>query len=83
MLIERLEDLDSSGIVPDEALSDLGQFYRDARAQFDSDENFRARARARVVSLQTGDGPTLRRWGQLVDISMSHFRKFTYCLTFF
>ena len=24
MLIERLEDLDSSGIVPDEALSDLG-----------------------------------------------------------
>ena len=75
MLIERLEDLDSSGIVPDEALSDLGQFYRDARAQFDSDENFRARARARVVSLQTGDGPTLRRWGQLVDISMSHFQE--------
>ena len=44
------------GDSPDEALSDLGQFYRDARAQFDSDENFRARARARVVSLQTGDG---------------------------
>ena len=82
MLIERLEDLDSSGIDPDEAMSDLGQFYRDARAQFDGDENFRARARARVVSLQTGDEPTLRRWGQLVDISMSHFRKFTYCLTF-
>ncbi len=75
MLIERLEDLDSSGIDPDEALSDLGQFYRDARAQFDCDEQFRARARARVVSLQTGDGPTLRRWRQLVDISMSHFQE--------
>ena len=75
MLIERLEDLDSSGIDPDEAMSDLGQFYRDARAQFDGDENFRARARARVVSLQTGDEPTLRRWGQLVDISMSHFQE--------
>ena len=75
MLIERLEDLDSSGIDPDEALSDLGQFYRDARAQFDGDENFRARARARVVSLQTGNGSTLRRWRQLVDISMSHFQE--------
>ena len=75
MLIERLEDMDSSGIDPDEALSDLGRFYRDARVQFDGDENFRARARERVVSLQTGDGPTLRRWGQLVDISMSHFQE--------
>ena len=30
MLIERLEDLDSDGIDPEEALSDLGEFYGSA-----------------------------------------------------
>ena len=75
MLIERLEDLDSDGIDPLEALSDLGQFYRECRIKFDEDENFRQRARERVVSLQAGDGPTLQRWSQLVDISMGHFQE--------
>ena len=48
MLIERLEDLESDGVQPSDALADLGTFYRDARASFDTDKNFRERARKRV-----------------------------------
>ena len=73
MLIERLEDLESEGIQPSDALSDLGIFYRDARSSFDSDEKFRERARKRVVALQSGDEATMVRWKQLVDLSFSYF----------
>ena len=73
MLIERLEDLESEGVQPSDALADLGIFYRDARSSFDSDENFRERARRRVVALQSGDEATMVRWRQLVDLSFSYF----------
>ena len=73
MLIERLEDLESEGVQPSDALADLGLFYRDARTSFDTDKNFRERARKRVVALQSGDEATMVRWKQLVDISFSYF----------
>ena len=73
MLIERLEDLESDGVQPSDALADLGTFYRDARASFDTDKKFRERARKRVVALQSGDEATMARWKQLVDISFSYF----------
>ena len=48
-------------------------FYKHARAKFDSSEAFQARARNRVVLLQSGDPETLRLWKMLVDLSMGHF----------
>lgn len=75
MLIERLEDLESEGVQPSDALADLGLFYRDARTSFDSDKNFRERARKRVVALQSGDKATMVRWRQLVDLSLSYFEE--------
>ena len=40
---------------------------------FDTNKNFRERARKRVVALQSGDEATMARWKQLVDISFSYF----------
>jgi arginyl-tRNA synthetase len=69
MLIEHLVEQggDTAG------LSDLTDFYRRARAVFDADPGFRARARQRVVALQSGDGPTRELWQRLVAISERDF----------
>jgi arginyl-tRNA synthetase len=50
-------------------LADLTAFYRAARKKFDGDEEFRTRARLRVVALQSGDEATRRMWRQLVEQS--------------
>ena len=54
MLIEHLVDI---GVERAESLGlgDLDAFYKAATKQFDDDEDFRERARARVVLLQQGD----------------------------
>ena len=66
MLIENLLD---RGAGADHSVGDLNDFYREARAKFDSDPAFAERARKRVVLLQSGDGPTLALWQDLVDAS--------------
>jgi arginyl-tRNA synthetase len=68
MLIEHLVELGETG-----TLSDLTEFYRQARAKFDADDEFRTRARLRVVALQSGDEPTRDRWRRLVAISERDF----------
>ena len=52
---------------------DLTAFYQAARARFDADEEFRTRARLRVVALQGGDEQTLALWRRLVGVSERHF----------
>jgi len=46
-----------------------------ARAEFDADEAFADRSRARVVALQAGDEATLARWREIVDESEIAFRQ--------
>ena len=75
MLIEHLVDVGESAAVRDLSLGDLDSFYRRARAAFDADESFKARARARVVALQSGDAETLRLWRLLVDESTRYFAR--------
>ncbi len=72
MLIEQLVDIgveraDQLG------LGDLDAFYREATAKFADDDDFRERARRRVVLLQSGDEETLRLWRLLVAQSASHW----------
>jgi arginyl-tRNA synthetase len=55
--------------------SDPNAFYQAARAEFDGDEAFAARARARVVALQAGDEETLRLWAELVELSRHYFNR--------
>ncbi|WP_327235117.1 arginine--tRNA ligase [Streptomyces sp. NBC_01317] len=55
------------------AMSNLNRLYKASRALFDSDEEFKARSRDRVVALQAGDKETLALWQKFVDESKIYF----------
>ncbi|MER5618160.1 arginine--tRNA ligase [Streptomyces sp. NPDC002215] len=55
------------------AMSSLNRLYKASRALFDSDEEFKARSRDRVVALQAGDAETLAMWQRFVDESKIYF----------
>lgn len=62
------EDVDG-----EQAMSNLNRVYKASRVLFDSDEEFKERARKRVVALQSGDKETLELWQQFVDESKVYF----------
>ncbi|MEU2915497.1 arginine--tRNA ligase [Streptomyces massasporeus] len=57
----------------EEAMSNLDRLYKAARGLFDADEEFKTRARRRVVDLQAGDPRTLAMWQKFVDESKIYF----------
>jgi arginyl-tRNA synthetase len=57
----------------EEAMSNLNRVYKASRAVFDADEDFKERARKRVVALQSGDPQTLELWQRFVDESKVYF----------
>ncbi|MFI6929745.1 arginine--tRNA ligase [Streptomyces sp. NPDC050287] len=57
----------------EEAMSNLDRLYKTARRLFDSDEEFKTRARRRVVDLQAGEPHTLATWQKFVDESKIYF----------
>ncbi|MFI7276379.1 arginine--tRNA ligase [Streptomyces sp. NPDC049879] len=57
----------------DAAMSRLNRLYRASRAVFDSDAEFKERARRRVVALQAGDPETVALWRRIVDESTVYF----------
>lgn len=75
MLIEHLLDLGETTAAAELSVGDLDGFYRQARTAFDGSEEFRDRARARVVALQGGDPETLRLWRLLVAESARYFER--------
>jgi arginyl-tRNA synthetase len=72
MLIEFLLD-NGSDDSPSHSLGDLTRLYREARARFDSEEDFQRRARLRVVALQSGDPRSRELWRRLVAQSEEAF----------
>jgi arginyl-tRNA synthetase len=72
MLIAHLSDKLASNEVAETALSDLENFYREAKVRFDNEEGFADRARADVVKLQSGDADSAKLWKQFIDISIAH-----------
>ncbi|MDN0086674.1 arginine--tRNA ligase [Yersinia nurmii] len=70
MLIAYLEKMQNEN-ASDMGLSDLEAFYREAKKNYDEDEEFAARARAYVVKLQGGDDYCRAMWRKLVDITMT------------
>lgn len=75
-LTEHPHELDhrsAESVSGEEAMSNLGRLYKAARTVFDSDEEFKARARDRVVALQAGDPETLAQWQRFVDESKIYF----------
>ncbi|MEU8464801.1 arginine--tRNA ligase [Streptomyces sp. NPDC029003] len=74
-LLEHPHELDHKGddVSGEEAMSNLNRLYKASRALFDSDEEFKTRARARVVDLQAGEPETLALWQRFVDESKIYF----------
>ncbi len=58
--------------VAETALSDLEDFYREAKVRFDEEEGFADRAREYVVKLQGGDAQCLALWEKFIDVSIAH-----------
>ncbi|MGP4084224.1 arginine--tRNA ligase [Streptomyces sp. KR55] len=79
MLIQYLDehphelDHKDAQVTGEEAMSNLDRLYKAARKFFDSDEEFKTRARRRVVDLQAGDPHTLAMWQKFVDESKIYF----------
>lgn len=69
MLIAYLEKVQNES-ANDMKLSDLEEFYRAAKKNYDEDEDFALRARGYVVKLQGGDEYCLQMWRKLVDVTM-------------
>ncbi|WP_204140351.1 arginine--tRNA ligase [Halomicronema sp. CCY15110] len=57
------------------AIGDLVAFYKQAKQRFDEDEDFKARSRAAVVELQSGDDSARQAWQVLCDQSRQEFQK--------
>ncbi len=74
MLIERALDIGEQATYEQLAAGEFTAFYQAARAKFDADEAFAARARQRVVELQAGDARALSLWRLLVGDSMEYLR---------
>ncbi|MET8433231.1 arginine--tRNA ligase [Streptomyces sp900116325] len=75
-LIEHPQELDHRGGEEQDGeatMSSLNRLYKASRALFDSDEEFKARSRDRVVALQAGDEETVALWQRFVDESKIYF----------
>jgi len=53
-------------------LSDLEQFYKEAKKHFDASKDFANKARDYVVKLQSGDKACLKLWQEFINKTMQH-----------
>jgi len=75
MLLEHLVDVGDDSAEAGLLRTDPNAFYQAARVQFDTDPAFAARARDRVVKLQSGNDPaTQRLWDELMELSKDYLR---------
>ncbi len=72
MLLAHLQDKLQQNEVAETALSDLENFYREAKVRFDSEQGFADKAREYVVKLQSGDSKCMELWKEFIDVSISH-----------
>lgn len=70
-----LEGEDVADGAPSAAIGDLVEFYKMAKARFDAEPDFKARAQAEVVELQSGNEDTLKAWNIICDLSRIEFQK--------
>ncbi|MBO2447336.1 arginine--tRNA ligase [Actinomadura barringtoniae] len=75
MLIEHLTDVGEEATAAELSAGHINRFYQAARTKFDSDPEFAARSRRRVVTLQSGDPETLRLWQQFIDDTVVYINK--------
>jgi arginyl-tRNA synthetase len=76
MLIAYLREVYPNALTTADALNigDLVNFYKQAKARFDSDELFKETARQEVVKLQSGDSESRQAWQLLCEQSRREFQ---------
>lgn len=55
-------------------IKDLAEFYKSAKKEFDSDNQFQEAARQEVVKLQAGDKESVRAWKTICELSRREFQ---------
>ncbi|XP_058834193.1 probable arginine--tRNA ligase, cytoplasmic [Topomyia yanbarensis] len=75
MLIAHLQDRFPNYLNVSPPIGDLQAFYKESKARFDSDEEFKRRAYACVVDLQGGNTDSLKAWTLICDVSRKEFQK--------
>ena len=75
MLIAHLKDEFPNFKTESPPISDLMAFYKQSKARFDADEDFKKRAYASVVKLQAHDEDHLKAWNLICDVSRLEFQK--------
>jgi arginyl-tRNA synthetase len=77
MLITHLRDACPEALTGSEAvdIGDLVMFYKQAKARFDDDDDFKARSRSAVVDLQSGDDAARQAWQLLCAQSRKEFQE--------
>ncbi|XP_002403306.4 arginine--tRNA ligase, cytoplasmic [Ixodes scapularis] len=75
MLIAHLKDRFPDYLVHSPPIGDLQAFYKESKVRFDSDEEFKKRAYACVVKLQSHDPDMMSAWKLICDVSRQEFQK--------
>ncbi|GII94760.1 arginine--tRNA ligase [Sinosporangium siamense] len=75
MLIEHLLDVGEPAAIAQLEAGEGSEFYKAARAKFETDPGFQQRARLRVVTLQAEDAETMRLWHVFMDATIRYFNK--------
>uniref|UniRef100_A0A131YTL5 Probable arginine--tRNA ligase, cytoplasmic n=1 Tax=Rhipicephalus appendiculatus TaxID=34631 RepID=A0A131YTL5_RHIAP len=74
MLIAHLQDRFPDYLVHSPPIGDLQAFYKESKVRFDSDEEFKKRAYACVVKLQSHDQDMISAWKLICDVSRREFQ---------
>jgi arginyl-tRNA synthetase len=75
MLIAHLKNVFPDYATQPPPIADLQTFYREAKAAFDADDEFKKVAHAEVVRLQGGDGASRFAWKAICEVSRLEFEK--------
>jgi arginyl-tRNA synthetase len=73
MLITELFDKFPNFVNEKPAIADLQVFYRNSKIRYDTEEDFKLRARNTVVKLQSGDEECKKGWEMLCNLSREEF----------
>ncbi|KAF4529245.1 hypothetical protein B566_EDAN017703, partial [Ephemera danica] len=75
MLIAHLEDKFPNFRTESPPIGDLQAFYKESKARFDQDANFKQRAYSCVVKLQAHDPGYIKAWQLICDVSRKAFQE--------
>lgn len=75
MLIAHLKDRFPDYLEKSPPIEDLQTFYKEAKVHFDNDPEFKKRAYASVVKLQSFEEDHVKAWKMICDVSRKEFQK--------